>query len=48
MGSSQDWVEELIKGHRDYFYTGKTKSLDYRIAALNKLKQVIKNMSRRF
>ncbi len=42
MGSSQDWVEELIKGHRDYFYTGKTKSLDYRIAALNKLKQVIK------
>jgi aldehyde dehydrogenase (NAD+) len=34
-------IEELVKSQRDFFLTGVTKNVDYRIKALKKLKEVI-------
>ncbi|MDY6038005.1 MAG: aldehyde dehydrogenase family protein [Eubacterium sp.] len=35
-------AEDLLKNQKDYFYTGQTKSIDFRIAELKKLKKAIK------
>lgn len=36
-------VAMIIKEHRDYFHTGETKSVDFRIKQLQKLKKAIQN-----
>ncbi|GFZ32235.1 aldehyde dehydrogenase [Clostridium zeae] len=36
-------VIEILKDHKEYFHTGKTKDIDFRIDSLKKLKTSIKN-----
>lgn len=35
-------VINILKVHKDYFHTGETKNIDFRIASLKKLKDSIK------
>lgn len=40
---TQAEAEEVLKEHQQFFYSGATKSIDFRLDQLKKLKKIIQN-----